>query len=559
MKLKALFMLLALSLVMCFALTSCGPEESNSQSQSESQSESDSESESTKPSESVQYTVTFHYGIVSFDKEENVVTEYATTKIETTYGTKVPAPSTSKVRVNGYDFDGWSTTEYKQNGISSNLDVYALYTPKAVHTVTFKNFMGSTITTIEVFDGERIPSDKIPATNGYVVYTVDQFNKLEVKDGIVAYPEVDGYYLAEADLDKIAVAVAVPYGMVFDRWLSESEDVTIGTSLDADASFTVQFKGADGIIPRTGAITIDGLKDDSYEYMGSMYKHPISSKVSGVTSSTTDLSISDKLNKYVNKEDIDLDESLTAEEKEAVKAEWQQEYDNYHKSGDLDGRLYMAWDGDYIYFYIEVDDSKVYTEGKDYCSIANPYENDGVEVWYGINSFYSKLCLDAMGFHLYSGANTPSKYLDYLGSNNMYATTIRDGEGNIMTDINFEDGTPRLLAEGPKAGYALEYALPAYAEPTAAIDAENPLGATPGSANWGAKLNTGDVVYFSLQVDCVSAVADENSLAQSVSSGSTKLNSLSTNKAELKRWNGGWQMPKYNASNPGGALQLILG
>ncbi len=558
MKLKALLMLLALSLVMCFTLVSCGPEESSEKQSEEQPSQSQSQSES-EPAESVKYTVTFHYGIAEWDAENGDVKTYAQTKVEETYGNKVSAPSTSKVRVDGYDFDGWSTSDYKKNGITANMDVYAMYTPKAVHTVTFKNFMGNVISTVEVYDGERIPSDKIPATNGYVVYTTDQYNGLEDKTGIVAYPEVAGYYLAEDSVALINTSVAVPYGMIFSAWQSDAEDVTIGTALAADATFTVTFKGADGIIPKTGAITIDGLKDDSYVQMGVMYKHPISSKVSGVGSSTTDLSLSDKINKYTTLEDIDLDDSLTAEQKETVKAEWTQEMENYHKSGILDGRLYMAWDGDYIYFYIEVDDSIVVTEGRDYCSIANPYENDGVEVWYGINNFYSKLCLDAMGFHLYSGASSVSKYLDWLGTNKKYATTIRDGEGNVMTDINFEDGTPRILSQGEKAGYALEYALPAYAEPTVAINEENPLGATPGSANWGAKLNTGDVVYFSLQVDCVSAVADENSLAQSVSSGSTKLNSLSTNKAELKRWNAGWQMPKYNAGNPGGALQLILG
>ena len=432
--------------------------------------------------------------------------------------------------------------------------------PRSIHTVTFKNFMGNTITTVEVYDGDLIPADLIPSVLGYTVYTANQYDELEVKDGIIAYPNLDGYYVASADVSKINSTVAVPYGMVFKGWVSDHNGVTIGTRITADVTFTVVFEGVDGIIPRTVPITIDGLRDASYVYMGSMLKHPIASKVPGVLSGASGpaLYLSDKLNKYVNKEDIDLDESLTDEEKEAVKAEWQQEYDNYHKSGDLDGRLYMAWDGDYIYFYVEVDDSIVVTEGKEYCSIDNPYENDGVEVFYGINNRFSKLCLDAMGFHLYSGEN-PSKYLDWLGTNNMYATTIRDGEGNIMTDIDFDDGTPRVLVEGAKAGYAVEYALPAYAEPTAVINAENPLGATPGSQNWGTKLSAGDVVYFSLQVDCVSAVADENSLQQSVAGNASKLNSLSTNKAELKRWNAGWQMRSYNSTNPAGALQLILG
>ncbi len=540
MKANLRILLLALlCLTMAFSFVACGD---NASSQSSSQSESESKNEeSSSRQELTSYTVTFHYGVKTWDAEGNCVTEYVTTKTETTTGKKVSAPSSSKAKTTGYKFLGWSTEDYKKT-ITENLEVYALYEPLEVHTVTFVNYLGDTIRTAEVFDGDRIAKEDIPDTNGFFLYEAAYYNKLSEaeKANFVVYPSNNAYYIEAADEARITNTIALPFGTLFSTWVSSNIDISINNNITEDVTFTIgQPTPADGIIPKVdaGSINIDGQIDAGYgEKMGGLYKYVISEKITG--GKNIDCSI---LDKYPTKELAEAD---------GKGADWQSAYDSFHIGGNVDGTLYMAWDGDFIYFCAEIDDDVVVSQGKDYCSIDNPYENDGVEIWYAINGRYSKLCLDAMGYHLYVGSGSPSQYLNYLSENKMYKTSVK---GATIDPTNEQ---PRVI-EGA-TGYIVEYALPAYNEPTVEINADNPLGATPGSANWGEKLRRGDRVYISLQVDSVSAVADQQAIMDSVQSGSSKLaanSSSETNKA-MKRFNLGWQS---QASVGVGTLTLILG
>lgn len=542
MKANLRILLLALlCLAMAFSFVACdGDGSSASQSQSESQAESES-TESSSRQELTTYTVTFHYGVKTWDSENGTVIEYESTKEETTTGKKVSAPSTSKAKSPGYKFLGWSTEDYKK-AITENLVVYALYEPLEVHTVTFVNHYGDVISTAEVFDGDRIAKEKVPDTNGYYLYDAEYYNALSdaEKANFVAYPNNATYYIESGDVAKVANTIALPFGTLFSSWASSDADVTINSNITKDMTFTVAAPTpADGIIPKVGAggILIDGQIDASYgESLGGLYKYVISEKVNG--EKNIDCTI---LDRYATKELAEAD---------GLGAEWQQAYDTFHIGGNVDAKLYMAWDGDFIYFCVEVDDDIVVSQGKDYCSISNPYENDGVEIWYAINGRYSKLCLDAMGYHLYVGTGAPSQYLNYLSENKMYKTGIKG------VTVDHTNSDPRVI-EGA-TGYVVEYALPAYDEPTVEINADNPLGATPGSANWGEKLRRGARVYISLQVDSVSAVADEQAILDSVSSNASKLaanSSTETNKA-MKRFNLGWQS---QASIGPGTLTLVLG
>ena len=536
-----LFLLALLCLTMTFSFVACDGDGS-SESQSQSESQSNSESTGSSSTEDTTYTVTFHYGVKTWDSENQRVIEYETTKVETSIGGKsVSAPRSSRVKTAGYKFINWTTDAYNKK-ITEDLDVYAIYEPLEVHTVTFVNYLGDTISTANVYDGDRITKEDTPDTNGYFVYDAEYYNGLSAADkaNFTVYPNNSAYYIETSDIEKVSNTIALPFGTFFNKWESSNSGVEISSSIFADVTFTVAAPhSADGIIPKVeaGAIQIDGQIDSLYgDKMGGLYKYVISEKING--EKAIDCSI---LDEYATKELAEAD---------GKGAEWQAAYDAFHIGGNVDATLYMAWDGDFIYFCVEVDDDIVVSQGKDYCSIDNPYENDGVEIWYAINGRYSKLCLDAMGYHLYVGSGTPSQYLNYLSENKMYKTSVK---GTTIDESNEE---PRVI-EGA-TGYIVEYALPAYNEPTVAINADNPLGATPGSKNWGEKLRRGDRVYISLQVDSVSAVADKAAIDASVTDGTSKLaanSSPETNKA-MKRFNLGWQ--SQSSIGPG-TLTLVLG
>lgn len=601
MKHAAKLLILVLAFLMVFSFASCGedgnPEESNSD---QAQSESGTTKETT-------YTVTFHYGVKTFENDK--VTEWKTTKVNSwKKGEKsVSAPTKSVVEAGETDYrflcwvdaNGNEIQKSKYQRPSANMDVYASYRAAYEYTVTFKSGFGSeTISTVKVKEGQKLSADQIPSTQPIYVYykTSEPYKSWSAEkkaactslfDCNISIQGVNGddsknYFIETADKDRLGKAIMMLYGQSFQSWISNNtaKVKSITSTITDNVTFTVQAADA-VVIPKVdqGTIVIDGVIDEGkYALMGNMYKNVIAAKVDGAKFTTSDMKMFALINQYATADeakkaayDAAISAGKTEEEATAAGAtaaeNWTEQDRLYKLPGSVNAELYMAWDGDYIYFAVKVYDSKIVTEGKDYCSINNPYENDGVEMWYGFNNNFSKICLDAAGWTVYSGASNPSKYLNFVKSNNKFATRIYNADNSVVT-VDKNDGSARVLAEGEGSYYIVEYVLPAFHEPTDVITEDDPLGSDLGGKHWGQRMITGTNVYVSMQVDCVSDVADAASLEKSKTTGSTCLNSESANGQKkggatgntLRRSNFGWQTSSAgNVNKNGGTLSLVLG
>lgn len=546
MKLKAKWLLFALVCVLMLALVACGKPGDDSSSD-----DSSSEEDSSSQEEVKKFTVTYHYGVAEWDAENGKVKTYAATKeVSVKAGGKAKDGLASGDKTpEGYSFVTWECDGGNLNKVTKNLDAYAKYTVLDTHTVTFKDANGRVISATTVYSGKKVDAADVPDTNGFRVYDAERYASLsdaskqeldlvEFKDANGNWI-IEGAYIKASDKALIGKAVPLSFDSYFGGWNSDSSAMSSPNSrITANVTFTVKENKATAVVPSVGKndVVIDGQKDAKYEKVGELYKYIISEKVTDAKQKNVDYTI---LDKYATKEAAAADNKGD---------EWENANTLVKAIGadKIHAELYMAWDGDWIYFLVDVNDPTVVTQGKQYCSINNPYENDGVEIWYAINGYYSKLCLDAMGYNLYSGATQPSAYLGFVKNNNAnYQTSIKGGTKPTSDD-------PTVIANA--TGYIVEYRLPAYNEPTDTITADDPLGENLGGKHWGSKLRCGDMVHISLQVDSISAAASAESITQCVStSGTSSLDSLGQ---KLNRINIGYQT---NGSAGAGTSVLILG
>ena len=401
MRNKKILSIFVLSATFLSIMVGCGGGISETPS-NVSTSEKDSLSESVSNSEPTKtdYLVTFYYGLDHSKKLEK--TSYNGAKVGLTNA------QIASFAEPGYRISGYSTEEWKKDGISSDLDVYVQYTPLDKYTVTFKNPDGTVISSVEVTEGFSVAEEDIP-TSREVTNTT-------------------GYYFAGWD------------------------DISLAENVIEDVVITATEKQADGYIPRVTAVTLDGTKDSSYVKIGDL-AHLVGGKIS---------------------------------------TDWAND------AKGIDASLYACWDGDYIYYFVEVTDPTVVTFGKDYYATFNDnWHGDKVELWSAINDTYEMASFDALGY-----TARHHTFADYIGDNNLFVAKL------VGDDLsNYQDGKPAVTNA---TGYNLEIAMPAYTP-------------TDKDINNCEKLISDDFLHLSLQINSADIVNED------------MINNVITNGAEMDR------------------------
>lgn len=211
---------------------------------------------------------------------------------------------------------------------------------------------------------------------------------------------IEGESVEESEIPT-ARDVKATKGYYFYAW----DNISASYNVESNVKIKAIEKKANGVIPKVDSINIDGQKDQGYEFVGTLVKQMSNKPV-----------------------------------------------ENWEKDGrGLDARLYACWDGDYIYYFVEVDDPNVVTFGKDYYEkVENCWKSDKVELWFNINDTYQKASLDAFGYFTHG-----NNFSDYMNKNKLYATSL---VGDALD--NYKDNVNPIKTTA--TGYNVEMAIPAY-------------------------------------------------------------------------------------------------
>ena len=540
--LKIFLLAMALCMTLVLALTACGPTQSES-----STKESESESKSEQPK--AEYTVTFYYADLSNVKTADLASMIdADGKLTNTAlytesypktcesGEGVAAPTSKqmeKAEIRGYA-RGWSSDAWKKD-VTEDVTVYATYKKLNDVKVTFTNSNGSPIYVLDTYATYKVEKEEYPDTyepvyyysatylasleevnmDDYVVYAPKDVNGNDIlmdKDSKVTtdYSKAETQYILATDQEKLATSIALPFGWYFDAWSGKV------TSLQINGEVKAEVKKADGLITKTN-ITIDGTKDDGYVEIGGLYPNIISNK--RANGKTGDYPL---YAKYKSIEEVpEKDRTAWL----AQKHEWEVQTKPVCCCGvdhdPIDATLYLAWDGNFVYVYAEVKDAHVVSHGKAYCeNRANPYENDGVEIWYGIAGDFNKVCLDAFGYKLYgSGEGDPSTsaYINKCKSASKLMTDSGYLDNAIFSAWNGAIVNQQTSKDAGITGYTVEFSFAAYEEPMLSDGEE----LKDDKSNWGKKLTTGQIFSLSIQLDDISETASEEIVNNAIASEKT--------------------------------------
>ncbi len=537
MKLKKLLMLAVVAILAVMALVSCdgNPDDSTSKKPDESSS--------TGPQT---VTVTFNWGVKVWgeDKEdEDKPDEYKYSQSFTfEKGDDVKVPQEVKDTLNdveGYFTSTWDIPIRDLRDIQEDTVLNALYTELELYTYTFKNMNGEVIKTDTAWEGSSIV-DEAPDTATPVFYFE---NKTGMKDPVAYVVGETTYWIEAADEARLDKAVAVPVGYVFVGWTPSKPGNTTSVLKDNNVVFTANLGNADETIMMVekGTITKDNMLDKALytKLDAKLYKKFISNKINS-NDAKLDCSIIDQY------ENLAAANAVSAEEgqkyAEAL-AKW-----NLYTNG-IEASFYMAWDGEFIYFLAEITDPTVVTNGSAYTAVENPYEQDGVELWYSINNNKHKVSMDAMGIRLFSTAgNNPSAYLNYMAQQGYAKAKVTDKNG---ATVDMSDKATSRIIEGA-TGYTVAFAFPAFDEPA------DPSADLNNKENWGTPLQRGATFYASLQINNVSAAASTEAINASIAAGGTAINANST--AEQNQAIARIAIGSQSASNGGkGVLRIALG
>ena len=582
--LKIFLLAMALCMTLVLALAACGPTQSES-----STKESESESKSEQPK--AKYTVTFYYADLSNVKTADLASmidangKLTNTSLYTmTYqktcesGEGVPAPTSKqmeKAEVRGYARD-WSNGDWR-NDVTEDITVYATYKKLNDVKVTFTNSNGAPIKVLDTYATYKVEKEEYPDTYelvyyysesylatlqgynpaNYVEYAPKDVNGNDIlmdKDSKVTadYSKAETQYILATDQEKLATSIALPFGWYFDAWSGKV------TSLQIDGTVTAEVKMADGVIKKTN-ITVDGTKDDGYVEIGGLYPNIISNKRENGKTGDYQLYA-----KYKSIEEVpEKDRTAWLAEKDAWEAATKPVC-SCHESGEshdpIDATLYLAWDGDFVYVYAEVKDAHVVSHGKSYCqNRANPYENDGVEIWYGIAGDFNKVCLDAFGYKLYGAGEGNSQTSAYINKCKS-ASKLMTSDGYLAESVfNAWNGaivTQQMSKDAGITGYTVEFSFAAYEEPMLSDGEE----LKDDKSNWGKKLTTGQIFSLSIQLDDISETASDeivnNAIASEDSVSIDNLYGAAGKKNPNDRINLGVQGKKADQD---GVFTLILG
>lgn len=251
------------------------------------------------------------------------------------------------------------------------------------------------------------------------------------------------------DVDKAEIpaanAVTVSEGYYFAGWENEN----LLTNVTKDVTVKATQKKATATLKKLAAKpTVDGNKDDGYVLIGSL-DHVIGGKA--------------------------VDE-----------ATWKE------KSQGIDAQVYACYDGDYIYVYVEVTDSKVVSFGKEYYNAGfDAWQGDNVEMWFKLDGAQYKNSVDAFGYKQYST-------ISLHGDKTLFATRLI-GDDNLAS---YKAAGKPVVTKA--TGYAVEMAVPA-----------NRVGEDGGL---GEKLKAKDYVELLLQLNSAQNI-DETSINQAIKDG----------------------------------------
>ncbi len=272
------------------------------------------------------------------------------------------------------------------------------------------------------------------------------------------------------DVDKAEIpaanAVTVSEGYYFAGWENEN----LLTNVTKDVTVKAMQKKATATLKKLAVKpTVDGNKDDGYVLIGSL-DHVIGGKA--------------------------VDE-----------ATWKE------KSQGIDAQVYACYDGDYIYVYVEVKDSKVVSFGKEYYNAGfDAWVGDNVEMWFKLDGKDYKNSVDAFGYKQYST-------IPLHGDKTLFATRLI-GDDNLAS---YKAAGKPVVTNA--TGYAVEMAVPA-----------NRVGEDGGL---GEKLKAKDYVELLLQLNSAQNI-DEESIAKAVKDGSagsvdlTKVNQIWTGRIKYE-------------------------
>ena len=272
------------------------------------------------------------------------------------------------------------------------------------------------------------------------------------------------------DVDKAEIpaanAVKVSEGYYFAGWENEN----LLTNVTKDVTVKAMQKKATATLKKLAKKpTVDGNKDDGYVLIGSL-DHVIGGKA--------------------------VDE-----------ATWKE------KSQGIDAQVYACYDGDYIYVYVEVKDSKVVSFGKEYYNAGfDAWVGDNVEMWFKLDGKDYKNSVDALGYKQYST-------IPLHGDKTLFATRLI-GDDNLAS---YKAAGKPVVTNA--TGYAVEMAVPA-----------NRVGEDGGL---GEKLKAKDYVELLLQLNSAQNI-DEESIAKAVKDGNagsvdlTKVNQIWTGRIKYE-------------------------
>ncbi len=464
------------------------------------------------------FTVTFHYG---FDPASATLdasgrpSAYTGTQALTSRGgnrVTVSAAIEAKFDVEGYKVIGYDTMAWQQGGIAADMDVHVLYAPLGKVTVTFANWDGSVIKTVNAYEGQPLSAQSYPDTSDPVILLdAERYAALGQEDK-AAYEAYGTYYVKKGDKERLATSIALPIGYVFESWTaapaSVTEDITVKTVV----------KQGDGVVENaSGEIAIDAVKDASYKKLFDLTHGVVQSSRGGATGEIKDESA------------------------------WRQAATPVGGTAPLDASLYATQYGGRIYFYVEVKDEKVATRGKSYYDRNNnPWMGDAVELWYGIGGKYHKIIIDAFGYSI-NGTTQADKnsayYDDFIGKGSNFATRLFDAQGMEVAKGNDE----AHVAEGA-VGYAVEFSLPAYEEPSSSNFDKNTIGGN----GWGKALTGGSSMYLALQIDSISSAPTQADLDPQTG----ELRDGYDSRVDLMAY--GFQMLSANSAREGGKV-IVLG
>ena len=264
----------------------------------------------------------------------------------------------------GYIFIGWDVDDFSE--ITSDMVITAEYRALDTYTLEFYDNAGNLLSSVKVQEGAAAEEPAMPLTPGYIF---------------------TGWDKAVARVDRAWEDFA-PYKDLADEEIAEANIVFKTTAV---------YEEADGIIPYAKDITF-GLKEEKKD--GKTVYVP------------NDF---DKFSEGYLYEELSPGYAMAGVAADA-------------KFNQVKATTHYAYDDEYIYGYIVIEDPTLLSRGADYVNgMKDPWQNDAIEYWYTLGApataqFHQRFVIDFYGIRMtaYDGMgdsgsfNSMSKYFDQM-------------------------------------------------------------------------------------------------------------------------------------------------